>query len=121
MAISDALLFLVSGRSSSGFIDPSCKHTMAGVGGDGSLLLALSSSFLVQSVSGKPSTGTDLEIDEKYQNTHRIDSLNILLYTFLLILTVVTIWIFKYRRARYLHETGLAVIYGEDFGIFYVF
>ncbi|XP_055710592.1 sodium/hydrogen exchanger 6 isoform X2 [Phlebotomus papatasi] len=54
----------------------------------------------------------DIALDAKATLTHRIDSLNLLLYTLLLTLTVLTIWLFKHRRVAWLHETGLAVIYG---------
>lgn len=56
---------------------------------------------------------TDIVLDAKAQSAHMIDSLNLLSYTFLLILTVLTIWLFKHRRVSFLHETGLAVIYGK--------
>lgn len=55
---------------------------------------------------------TDIALDVKAQSNHRLDSLNLLSYTLLLILTVLTIWLFKHRRVSFLHETGLAVIYG---------
>uniref|UniRef100_A0A182FKC7 Uncharacterized protein n=1 Tax=Anopheles albimanus TaxID=7167 RepID=A0A182FKC7_ANOAL len=54
---------------------------------------------------------TDIELDAKANKIHQIDSLNLVLYTFLLTLTVLTIWLFKHRRVSWLHETGLAVIY----------
>ena len=60
--------------------------------------------------------GVDVRIDEKEAKTHRLDSLILLLYTFLLTLTVLTIWLFKHRRIRYLHETGLALVYGLVIG-----
>merc|ERR1711976_905197 len=47
---------------------------------------------------------------------HKLDSLSLLLYTFLLTLTVVTIWLFKHRRVAFIHETGLAVVYGLIIG-----
>lgn len=58
-------------------------------------------------------TATDIALDAKATLTHRIDSLNLLVYTFLLTLTVLTIWLFKHHRVSWLHETGLAVIYGK--------
>ncbi|KAL9707120.1 hypothetical protein quinque_010638 [Culex quinquefasciatus] len=58
---------------------------------------------------------TDIELDAKANKIHQIDSLNLLLYTFLLTLTVLTIWLFKHRRVSWLHETGLAVIYVREF------
>lgn len=56
---------------------------------------------------------TDIALDAKANLNHRLDSLNLFLYTFLLTLTVLTIWLFKHRSVSWLHETGLAVIYGE--------
>ena len=58
----------------------------------------------------------ELTIDEKELKLHQLDSLSLLLYTFLLTLTVLTVWLFKHRRIRYLHETGLAIMYGLIIG-----
>lgn len=60
---------------------------------------------------------TDIELDAKATLLHRIDSFNLLVYTFLLTLTILTIWLFKHHRVSWLHETGLAIIYGKQFKI----
>ncbi|KPU73513.1 uncharacterized protein Dana_GF14455, isoform H [Drosophila ananassae] len=62
--------------------------------------------------TGCDATDTDIALDAKATLNHRIQSLDLLVFVFLLALTVLTIWLFKHHRVSWLHETGLAVIYG---------
>lgn len=49
------------------------------------------------------------------RNVHMNSTLNLLLYTLLLILTVLTIFMIKKRQYSFINETGLTLIYGRKF------
>ncbi|KAJ7407809.1 hypothetical protein WISP_124476 [Willisornis vidua] len=69
-------------------------------------------------VPARPGALEEEIVSEKAaEESHRQDSANLLVFILLLTLTILTIWLFKHRRARFLHETGLAMIYGVLVGV----
>lgn len=58
----------------------------------------------------------DVIVDQKGKQRHQIDTLNLLAYVVLLVLVLVTTWYFKRKKRLYIHETGLAIIFGLIMG-----
>jgi sodium/hydrogen exchanger-like protein 6/7 len=56
----------------------------------------------------------DVQENLRRQREHIVSSTNLLIFIFLLILVVLTIWLFKHKRLSFVHETGLAIFYGKS-------
>lgn len=52
--------------------------------------------------------------DHRTEHVHFQNSIGLLLVLLLLSLTILTIWVFKVKRFRVMHETGLSILYGES-------
>lgn len=50
--------------------------------------------------------------EDKVQWLHKFDAMNLMLFSFLLIISVLVVFFFKLFRIRYVHETGVTLVLG---------